>query len=213
MDLPMNGDDSQALARWIKTHYGPQIDEVLAGSPFTLDIACAITCQETGIYLLPFTKKYAPDDALELCVFDASGDADGTSRGAFPRNTAEFRKQYGDDLTTMLIGEANKARAARKLKPAPWVYKGYGLFQYDLQNIRTDEAFFRLKLWGRFDECLKRLLLVLMRKYAATHDVMQSIRAYNGSGARADNYLANVRQFIAFCSEVDGDAQSTRITR
>ena len=203
MDLPMNGDDAQALAHWIKTHYGQQIAGVLAGSPFTLDIACAITCQETGIYLLPFTKKFAPDDALELCVFDASGDADGTTRGAFPRNTAEFRAQYDDALTDMLIGEANKARAARRLSPARWVYKGYGLFQYDLQNIRTDEVFFREKLWGRFDECLKRLLLVLMRKYAATNDVMQSIRAYNGSGQRADNYLANVKQFITFCAAVD----------
>ena len=203
MDLPMNGDDSQALARWIKTNYGQQINDVLAGSPFTLDIACAITCQESGIYLLPFTKKFAPDEALELCVFDASGDANGTSRGAFPRNTAEFRAQYGNDFTNMLIAEANKARAARKLPPAQWVYKGYGLFQYDLQNVKTDEAFFRQKLWGRFDECLKRLLLVLMRKYAATNDVMQSIRAYNGSGQRADNYLANVKQFIAFSAEVD----------
>lgn len=203
MDLPMNGDDSQELARWIKTNYGQQISGVLASSPFTLDIACAITCQESGIYLLPFTKRFAPDEALELCVFDASGDADGTSRGAFPRNTAEFRAQYDDDFTSMLIGEANKARAARKLPPMQWVYKGYGLFQYDLQNVKTDEVFFRQKLWGRFDECLKRLLVVLMRKYAATNDVMQSIRAYNGSGQRADNYLANVQQFIAFCSEVD----------
>ncbi len=202
MDLPMTRDQSHQFAQWIKSNYGPQINDVLAGSPFTLDIACAIACQETGIYLRPFTKMLPADEALARCVFDASGDADGTSRGAFPQNTAVFRTAYGDDLTNLLIAEANQTRALRGLGAAQWVYKGYGVFQYDLQNIKTDEVFFREKRWGRFDECLTRLLALLMRKYAATNDVMLAIRAYNGSGQRADNYLANVKQFIAFCSEV-----------
>ena len=202
MDLPMTQDQSHQFVQWIKTNYGQQIGDVLADSPFTLDVACAIACQETGIYLRPFTQKMPADDALARCVFDASGDADGTSRGAFPQKTAVFRAAYGDEFTNMLIDEANKTRALRGLGAAKWVYKGYGVFQYDLQAVKTDEAFFREKQWGRFDECLKRLLAVLMRKYAATHDVLQSIRAYNGSGQRADNYLANVRQFMVFSAEV-----------
>lgn len=202
MDLPLTRDQSHQFTQWIKTNYGAQINQVLAGSPFTLDIACAIACQESGIFLLGFTHKVSPDEALARCVFDASGDATGTSRGAFPQNTAVFRTAYGDDFTNMLIGEANKTRALRGLGPAQWVYKGYGVFQYDIQAVKTDEAFFRNQLWGKFDECLSRLLAVLMRKYAATNDVMQSIRAYNGSGQRADNYLANVQQFITFCAEV-----------
>ena len=202
MDLPLTRDQTHQLARWMKDHYGPQIEAVLAGSPFTLDIACAIACQESGIYLLGFIHKVGPDEALARCVFDASGDADGTTRGAFPQKTDVFRAAYGDAFTDMLIDEANKMRALRGRDPARWVYKGYGIFQYDLQNVKTDEAFFREKQWAKFDECLKRLLAILMRKYAATHDVMQSIRAYNGTGMRADNYLANVKQLLVFCAEV-----------
>ncbi len=202
MDLPMTRDQSHQLAQWIKTNYGQQINDVLAGSPFTLDIACAIACQESGIYLRPFTQTLSADAALARCVFDASGDADGTSRGAFPQKTDVFRVAYGDQFTNMLVAEANATRALRGLGQANWVYKGYGIFQYDLQAVKTDEAFFRDKQWGQFDECLKRLLAVLMRKYAATNDVLQSIRAYNGTGQRADNYLANVKQFMVFSAEV-----------
>ena len=202
MDLPLTRDQAHQFATWIKSNYREQIRTALNGTPFSLDIACAIACQETGIYLLGFIHKIAPDEALARCVFDASGDVSGTSRGAFPRNTAVFRTAYGDDFTNMLIAEANKTRALRGLKPERWVYKGYGIFQYDLQAVKRDEAFFRNKLWASFDECLARLVSELTKKYAATHDVMQAIRAYNGSGQRAENYLVNVRQFITFCSEV-----------
>jgi hypothetical protein len=202
MDLPMSRDQAHQFASWIKGNFREPIEGVLAGTPFTIDIACGIACQETGIFLLGFTHKLSPKDALARCVFDASGDADGTTRGAFPQNTASFKQTMGGELTDMLIAEANQTRALRGLRPAAWVYKGYGIFQYDLQNIRADDGFFRNRGWGEFDQCLSRLLTVLNRKYAATHDVFQSIRAYNGSGRAADNYLANVRQFIEFSSEV-----------
>ena len=202
MDLPLTRDQAHQFAKWIKDNFREEIVSALAGTPFSLDIACAIACQETGIYLLGFVHKVAADEALARCVFDASGDVAGTSRGAFPQNTAAFRSVYGSDFTNMLIAEANKTRALRGLGPAAWVYKGYGIFQYDLQAVKRDEAFFRNRLWAHFDECLARLVSELMKKYAATHDVMQAIRAYNGSGQRAENYLVNVKQFIVFCSEV-----------
>ncbi len=202
MDLPMTRDQAHGFVGWIKDNYRDQIQGVLSGSPFTLDMACGIACQESGIYLLGFSHRLSPDDALARCVFDASGDSAGTSRGAFPQNTAAFRQAMGDELADMLIAEANATRALRGLPAEQWVYKGYGIFQYDLQNIKGDGAFFREKGWGRFDQCLSRLLAVLMRKYAATNDPFQSIRAYNGSGKAADNYLANVRQFVTFAAEV-----------
>ena len=37
---------------------------------------------------------------------------------------------------------------------------------------------------------------------AVSSSAAPNIGAYNGSGARADNYLANVQQFIAFSQEV-----------
>jgi hypothetical protein len=39
-----------------------------------------------------------------------------------------------------------------------WVYKGYCLFQYDLQFVRVDPDFFFERQWYRFDACLERLM-------------------------------------------------------
>ena len=202
MDLPLSRDQTHQFVGWIKNNFRDPIEGVLNGTPFDLDHACGIACQEPGIFLLGFTHKLAPNDALARCVFDASGDAAGTSRGAFPQNTAVFRTAMGDDLTNMLIDEANKTRALRGLGAAQWVYKVYGIFQYALQNIKGDDGFFRNKGWGQFDQCLQRLVSVLMKKYQATNDVDQAIRAYNGSGRAADNYLANVQQFVQWSAEV-----------
>jgi hypothetical protein len=202
MDLPLTRDQTHQFVGWIKNNFRDPIEGVLNGTPFDLDHACGIACQETGIFLLGFSHKLSPTEALARCVFDASGDAAGTSRGAFPQNTAVFRAAMGDDLTNMLIDEANQTRALRGLGPAKWVYKGYGIFQYDLQNIKGDDGFFRNKGWGQFDQCLQRLLSVLMKKFQNTNDVDQAIRAYNGSGKAADNYLANVQQFVQWSAEV-----------
>ena len=82
------------------------------------------------------------DCADARCVLDANGDYPGTKRSAFPTNTAAFRKQYGAELD-MLISEANATRKLRGFGPQQWVYEGYGFFQYDLQSVKTDGAFFR----------------------------------------------------------------------
>lgn len=202
MDLPLNRRQAKEMASWLKTNYGSRIEEALEGTPFSLDIACAIACQETGLYLLGFSKSMSPEHALALCVFDASGDVPSSPRGAFPRNTKEFRRDYGDAFAQMLIDEANVSRRARGMNDAKIVYKGYGLFQYDLQHVRSDREFFEQKRWHDFDQCLEKLKRELMTKYAIVKDVNKAIRAYNGSGARAEAYLSNVRVFIGWCSEV-----------
>jgi hypothetical protein len=201
VDLLIGRERAQQLALWLKTNYGERMDEALGDTPFSVNIACAIACQETGIYLIEFIENMDADDALARCVFDASGDAAGTSRRAFPKNTAAFRQAYGDDFAELLIKEANKSRSLRGLDAADWVYKGYGLFQYDLQHVRTDEAFFRTKLWYRFDECLGRLVSELTTKFKATGDVMSAIQAYNGSGPKSVVYLSHVEQYIKFCEQ------------
>lgn len=141
MDLPMSAHDARLFSDWIRKNFGTQISTELADTPFNVNHACAIACQETGIYAYPWTKKMSPDDVLARCVFDASGDSPGDPRGPFPQNTAAFLKQYGRDFTDMLVAEANASRILRGYKPNVWVYKGYGLFQYDLQHIEADEAF------------------------------------------------------------------------
>jgi hypothetical protein len=189
---------AQSLARWLKDHYGAAMAAALEGTPFDVDVACAIACKETGPYLLQFVQNMSADEALAHCVFDASGDYPGTRRSAFPVNTAAFRGAYGDDFADMLIDEANQTRSLRGIDEAQWVYKGYGLFQYDLQHVLHDEAFFRERHWYDFDECLLRLQAELLEKYDATGDVMKAIRAYNGSGDAATVYVTHVAQFIEF---------------
>ena len=199
-DLPMSRSRAQKLARWLKSNYGPRLTAALSPTPFSIDIACAIVCKETGIYLVDFIESMTPVTALARCVFDASGDAPGTSRRAFPVNAAAFRAAFGDGFTDQLIDEANKTREARGMGPARYLYKGYGLFQYDLQHVKSDEIFFRNKLWSDFDQCLSRLVRELTTKFARTEELWAAIQAYNGSGPAAVVYRTHVQQLTEFCA-------------
>ena len=76
------------------------------------------------------------------------------------------------------------------------MYKGYGIFQYDLQFVENDRAFFEERLWYKFPECLLRLKKELINNFAKDKDVRLAIRAYNGSGPRATQYVNDVFQFI-----------------
>jgi hypothetical protein len=87
----------------------------------------------TAYFWLNFIDKKSVADVLARCVLDASGDYPGTERSAFPKNTHAFTAKYGDAFANMLIAEANATRKWRGFGPAAWVYKGYGLFQFDLQ--------------------------------------------------------------------------------
>jgi hypothetical protein len=113
-----------------------------------------------------------------------------------------FHQRYGDAFTQDLIGEANQTRALRGLPAASWVYKGYGIFQYDLQYVGADTAFFQQKQWGEFQACLDRALSELKTKYAHYKDLRTTVRAYNGSGPSAEAYADDVMTLLAWCSEV-----------
>ncbi|NJM37762.1 MAG: hypothetical protein HC845_07840 [Akkermansiaceae bacterium] len=128
-------------------------------------------------------------------MLDASGDFPGTSRSAFPKNTAAFRDRFGSEFTDMLIEEANLGRAIRGFGPKQWIYKGYGLFQYDLQFVLEDVDFFRERRWYDFDACLEKCLHELKEKRKRfPNDLWEAIRAYNGAGSRAIQYSKNVKQ-------------------
>ena len=202
MPLPITRDQAHRVARWMKDNFGDAIQAAVAGTPFSLDIACAIACQETAYVWIHFLDHLSTDQILARCVFDASGDFPGTHRNPFPRNTAAFRQKYGDEFTQMLIDEANETRALRGFGPKDWVYKGYGIYQYDLQHVTSNEAFFRQKQWYQHERCLDMLMRELREKYAAQHDLWKAIRAYNGSGPSATAYANNVIQFAHYCAEV-----------
>jgi hypothetical protein len=203
MALPLTKTQALEAAKWVKTNFGHAISQAIHGTPFSLDLVCGIVCQETAYVWLHFLETLSVNDVLARCVFDASGDFTGTRRTAFPSNTAAFRARYGDEFTQMLIDEANKTRNLRGFGNKDWVYKGCGLYQYDLQNVQDDDGFFRQKQWYSHDECLNRLMKELKEKYQAQQDLWKAIRAYNGSGSAATDYANNVIQFAQYSSEVN----------
>lgn len=189
---------------WLMQHFGSEIGQAVSGTPFDPDLVCAIGARETGIKWLPWINALTPAELLARCVFDASGDYPGTSRRAFPVNAAAFRTRYGDAIGDDLIAEANLTRALQGWGPEKWLYKGYGIFQYDLQHFEKDEAWFREKQWQTIGGCLSRLLRELNDKHAAAggSDILRdTVRRYNGSGTAAEEYATNVMQRYAWCRQ------------
>ena len=203
MDLPISKKQAQKAALWLKKNFGSEIKKVVKDTHFSIDIVCGIACQETAYFWVSRTGKLTVGEILARCVLNASGDVQGKPRKPFPKNTAAFREKYGDVFTEMLIEEANQTRALRGFKSATIVYKGYGIFQYDLQKVTSDEDFFRLKKWYEFPECLMRLMRELKEKFEAQGTVKEAIRAYNGSGQAAEEYAENVLEFARYCGEVE----------
>jgi len=182
----------------MKNNFESSFDAIVADTVFEKELLYAIACQETAIYWNGWMNDHTPDEILGRCVFDASGDVNG-SRSAFPKNTAVFIDKYGQAIADTLIAEANATRAWRGWGPKQWVYAGYGIFQYDIQAILTDEIFFTGKQWYAIDNCLNRVMKELKAKWQAhPNDLFNTVKAYNGSGAKADNYAKNVMRFYTW---------------
>jgi Caspase domain len=211
---PIGETQARKATRWLMTHFGDSLRRAGEGTPFGPDILCAIVCQETAVYWLPLLAKLEKDPSFQddpseivdlilgRCVLDASGDYPGTSRSAFPKNTAAFRDRFGSEFANMLIEEANLGRAVRSFGPKQWIYKGYGLFQYDLQFVLEDEDFFRERRWYDFAACLEKCLHELNEKRKRfPNDLWETIRAYNGAGPRAIQYSKNVKIFSKWTAD------------
>jgi hypothetical protein len=203
MSLPLSKDQVRKGALWMHTNFAPEVASAINGKPYSAAIVCAIACAETGFIWIPRTAM-GQAALLPLLVGDASGDIEGHPRNAFPQNTPEFRADFGDDFTNELIAESNNARALRGLGPLQIVYKGYGIFQYDLQHVKADETFFKNRMWHQMDGCLSRLTQELDRCFAEAHlgNTHDAVRRYNGSGPAAETYADNVMAFADFCSGI-----------
>jgi hypothetical protein len=201
MSLPLSKSNCILMADWLKQNFEPQIKEMIYGTPYDVSLVCAIFCQETASKIIYWIHDYDALTILQRCVFDASGDYPGTVRFAFPKNKTEFENKFGADVTNMLIEEANKQRsmpqhdAPRGYSQADYLYKGYGIFQYDLQNILTDPEFFLFKKWYNFSDCIQKLIDELNVKAKLNDNLHGIVKAYNGSGKAAENYADNVLLF------------------
>jgi hypothetical protein len=194
MALPLTEAQTRRATRWLSANFGPSMRAAVAGTPFGVDLICGIACKETAILWLAWIDRgLSPGEILGRAIGDASGDFPNTPRTAFPTNTPAFREAFGDEFTDLLIAEANAMRALRSFGPKPWVYKGYGLFQYDLQHVHTDTAFFKEKQWYSLEACLARVVGELQRKFQRTGELWAAVKAYNGSGPRADAYRDDVK--------------------
>ncbi|RYE80040.1 MAG: peptidoglycan-binding protein [Oxalobacteraceae bacterium] len=201
-DMPVRRDQAIRARDWLFTNFLPQIEQAVQGTPLDPNLVAAIACKETANVWLDWIKRLSPDEVLARCVFDASGDYPGTSRSAFPRNAQAFREKVGDALTDALIAEANEMRKVRGWGPERWLYKGYGLFQYDLQHYLTDPGFFENREWRKFDVCLDKLMLEMKRKLEASNgDLPDAIRRYNGSGPKAEQYRGHVLFIYAWLKD------------
>lgn len=184
---------------WIRQNFSDAIEKGLNGTIFDTNLICAIACQESLYFWYNIRNKYDPEYILGRCVLDASGDDPSSPRNPFPRNTEEFRVSYGSIVTNMLIDEANKTRNLRGLSDAQWVYKGYGLFQYDLQFIKTvNPEFFLQKQWYSIDSCIGVLVAELAEIAKQTQDFREIVQRYNGSGAKAVEYANRVMTYYSY---------------
>ncbi|WP_207092527.1 peptidase S8/S53 subtilisin kexin sedolisin, partial [Rhizobium ruizarguesonis] len=204
--LPISRSAAENCAEWLMKNFGDELKAATKGKRYKVKHLCAIVCQETAYKWLGWIDKMSPKEIVERCVFDASGDYPGAPRTAFPKNTAAFLQRYGQQFTAMLIEEANKTRRLQDYSDRQWVYKGYGIFQYDLQHVTDDETFFKERRWYDFDACLLKCCEELDEKLKDSGgDLWDAIRHYNGSGPRAQTYMANVKAFTEYCAPVTGD--------
>ena len=215
MELPISRKQAVQASRWLKDNFGTKINAAVQGTAFTIDHVCGIACQETAYRWLGWLDDgLSIGDILGACVLDGSGDVKDSTRSAFPKNTAAFRARYGDTFTNLLIAEGNKMRRLMGWGPVNWIYKGYGIFQYDLQFVKEDEAYFRERKWHDFDVCLRMLMGELKTTWAwvqVNHSgkskaerIRLAIRKYNGAGPRAEAYSHNVIFFTEAAAEAAG---------
>lgn len=153
---------------WFKRQFQARIVPALAGTPLTVDMICAIACQETGaIWSLLRRKGLGTAKVLALCVGDTL-DAD-KGRRAFPQTRAELLARPGGaqmfaiahqalvDMAEHVPGFAAVARRPHKF------CHGFGIFQRDLQFFLSDPDYFLQRRYEDFDAALAMALEELRR--------------------------------------------------
>ena len=146
--------------KWFKEQFAQDILPVLAGTPLSFDLICAIAFQESGELWSKLRLHLPREEVLRLCVGDT------LDRSAFPKNkNALIAAKDGQrmfDLAHQLLGEMGEGTGIRIYKklakrPDKFVH-GYGIFQYDLQFFRRDPNFFLEQRWKNINACLEKLM-------------------------------------------------------
>ena len=190
--------------RWLLDNYEATFQQKIQSTPVTLPLLCAIACQESAYTWFDrnvFKQGRTPAQMMRLLVLD-----NVQSRGAFPQGTDVFRadRRFGD-LAPELIKVSDESRIARGYRATGNLLYGYGLFQYDLQNIVTDPGFWHdapagnpgvRGLWGDVAACTDRLIKELTAKiHRYPGDLHAAVAAYNGRGPNARRYAEIVLEY------------------
>jgi len=194
--------------RWLMANYGDVFRAKVRDTSVPLALLCAIACQESAYTWFDravFVHGRTPAEMMRLLVLDNVSPR----AHAFPRDTAAFIHdgRYAD-IAQDLIAISDASRQARGYPKTGNLLYGYGLFQYDLQNIETDPSFWRdmavdssgnkvRGLWGDVGACTDRFIRELSAKLKAhPGDLAAGIAAYNGSGGNARAYSTIVLKFM-----------------
>jgi hypothetical protein len=163
---------------WFKSQFKIEIEAVIEGTPFTLDMITAIAVQETYYLWANLYTRLPLADVLKLCVGDT---IDAPRRDAFPRNKAELLLEPRGDEMFAIAREALES-----LKPYSTAYRnvananpdkfchGFGIFQYDIQFFKDNPNFFLEKRWYDFSECLRMFVAELKDAIKAAYGSSKS---------------------------------------
>jgi len=149
---------------WFKNEFQPRIEAQIAGTPFSVDMLTAFACQETGGIWPTLRRQGLPTARiLELCVGDTiDASPTGGGRRAFPKNKADLlsvpdgdrmfdlARQGLVDMAGYIPGYRGAAAQADKF------CHGFGIFQLDLQNFKTQPEYFLDRHYADFDLALAR---------------------------------------------------------
>jgi hypothetical protein len=145
--------------RWLKNQFKTKMENILHGTPFSIDMLTAIAMQETGYIWGPLRERLTVNEILKVCVGDT---LDAPNRSAFPARKSDLLREPRGEEMFRIAREALEAvaqynadyRRVANSNPNKFCH-GFGIFQYDLQFYKTNPQFFLDRQWYDFDECLE----------------------------------------------------------
>lgn len=157
-ELTMTTKESIA---WFRQNFSTQLTKAVQGTPFSVEMLCAIAYQETGHIWSRMIGKLPINDIVRLCVGDI---IDAPKRKAFPASKAELLKAPNGQQMFDIARACFEQMAQYITEYKPYVSNknkfchGYGIFQYDLQHYKTDPQYFLQQKWSDANLCFAKCI-------------------------------------------------------
>jgi hypothetical protein len=162
----MNTKESIA---WFRQNFSAQLTAAVQGTPYTVELLCAIAYQETGHIWSRMIGKLPVKEIVRLCVGDI---IDAPKRSAFPANKAALLQVANGQQMFDIARACFEEMAEYITEYKPYVKNknkfchGYGIFQYDLQHFKTDPQYFLQQEWANVDLCFGKCIKELKEAQA-----------------------------------------------